>query len=133
MARKLGRRSIIIIEQPYELQLVLDVAQRLDVEAEIGFRMKLSNKGAGRWQTSGGDLAKFGLNIHEIVHCVEQLQKAEKSGWLKLLHFHIGSQITSIKAVKKALQEASRMYTELAALCPSLCFFDAGGGLGRRL
>lgn len=130
MARKLGRRSIIIIEQPYELQLVLDVAQRLDVEAEIGFRMKLSNKGAGRWQTSGGDLAKFGLNIHEIVHCVEQLQKAQKSGWLKLLHFHIGSQITSIKAVKKALQEASRMYTELAALCPSLCFFDAGGGLG---
>lgn len=130
MARKLGRHSIIIIEQPYELQLVLDVAKRLDVEAEIGFRMKLSNKGAGRWQTSGGDLAKFGLNIHEIVVCLEQLQKAGKSEWLKLLHFHIGSQITSIKAVKKALQEASRMYTELAGLCPSLCFFDAGGGLG---
>ncbi len=130
MARKLGRRSIIIIEQPYELQLVLDVTQRLDVEAEIGFRMKLSNKGAGRWQTSGGDLAKFGLNIHEIVHCLEQLQKAQKTEWLKLLHFHIGSQITSIEAVKKALQEASRMYTELAHLCSSLCFFDAGGGLG---
>lgn len=130
MARKLGRRSIIIIEQPYELQLVLDVAQRLNVEAEIGFRMKLSNKGAGRWETSGGDLAKFGLNIHEIVLCLEQLEKAQKTEWLKLLHFHIGSQITSIKAVKKALQEASRMYTELARLCPSLCFFDAGGGLG---
>lgn len=130
LARKLGRRSIIIIEQPYELQLVLDVAQRLDVEAEIGFRMKLSNKGAGRWQTSGGDLAKFGLNIHEIMLCLEQLQKAQKTDWLKLLHFHIGSQITSIKAVKKALQEASRMYTELAHLCHSLCFFDAGGGLG---
>jgi arginine decarboxylase len=130
MARKLGRRSIIIIEQPYELQLVLDVAKRLDVEAEIGFRMKLSNKGAGRWQTSGGDLAKFGLNIHEIMLCLEQLQKAQKTDWLKLLHFHIGSQITSITAVKKALQEASRMYTELARFCPSLCFFDAGGGLG---
>lgn len=130
MARKLGRRSIVIIEQPYELALVLDVAQRLNIEAEIGFRMKLSNKGAGRWQTSGGDLAKFGLNIHEIMLCLEQLQKANKRDWLKLLHFHIGSQITSIKAVKKALQEASRMYTELAALCPSLCFFDAGGGLG---
>lgn len=130
MARKLGRRSIIIIEQPYELALVIDVAQRLNVEAEIGFRMKLSNKGSGRWQTSGGDLAKFGLNIHEIVLCLEQLQKANKTDWLKLLHFHIGSQITSIKAVKKALQEASRMYTELASLCPSLCFFDAGGGLG---
>lgn len=130
MARKLGRRSIIIIEQPYELGLVLDVAQRLEVEAEIGFRMKLSNKGAGRWQTSGGDLAKFGLNIHEIVLCLEQLKKAQKTQWLKLLHFHIGSQITSIKAVKKALQEASRMYAELASLCSSLCFFDAGGGLG---
>ncbi len=130
MARKLGRRSIIIIEQPYELPLVLEVAERLNVEAEIGFRMKLSNKGSGRWQTSGGDLAKFGLNIHEIVYCVEQLQKNHKAHWLKLLHFHVGSQITSIKAVKKALQEASRMYTELASICPSLCFFDAGGGLG---
>ena len=130
MARKLGRRSIIIIEQPYELPLVLEVAERLNVEAEIGFRMKLSNKGAGRWQTSGGDLAKFGLNIHEIVHCLGQLEKAEKKNWLKLLHFHIGSQITSIKAIKKALQEASRMFSELALICPSLCFFDAGGGLG---
>lgn len=130
MARKLGRRSIIIIEQPYELALVMEVAKRLEVEAEIGFRMKLSNKGSGRWQTSGGDLAKFGLNIHEIVQCLDQLKKEHKTHWLKLLHFHIGSQITSIKAVKKALQEASRMYAELAEACPSLCFFDAGGGLG---
>lgn len=130
MARKLGRRSIIIIEQPYELALVLEVAQKLDVEGEIGFRMKLSNKGAGRWKTSSGDLAKFGLSTHEIVLCLDQLEKANKKGWLKLLHFHIGSQITSIEAVKKALAEASRMYTELAALCPSLSFLDAGGGLG---
>ncbi len=130
MARKLGRRSIIIIEQFYELQLVLEIAQRLNVEAELGFRMKLSNKGAGRWKTSSGDLAKFGLNTHEIVVCFEQLKKAGKTDWLKLLHFHIGSQITSIDAMKKALNEASRMYTELAQLCSSLCFFDAGGGLG---
>ncbi|MDP1880405.1 MAG: biosynthetic arginine decarboxylase [Parachlamydiaceae bacterium] len=130
IARKLGRRSIIIIEQPYELQVVLDVAKRLNVEAEIGFRMKLSNKGAGRWKTSGGDQAKFGLNTHEIVLCLDQLEKANKSSWLKLLHFHIGSQITTIDAVKKALSEACRMYTELSRLCPSLCFLDAGGGLG---
>lgn len=130
MARKLGRHSIIIIEQAYELQLVLDIAQRLDVEAEVGFRMKLSTKGAGRWQTSGGDMAKFGLSIHEIDKCLEQLKKANKSDWLKLLHFHIGSQITTITAIQKALQEASRMYRELATLCPSLCYFDVGGGLG---
>lgn len=130
MARKLGRRSIIIIEQAYELSLVLEVARKLNVEAEIGFRMKLSNKGAGRWKTSSGDLAKFGLTTPEIVCCLEELEKADKKEWLKLLHFHIGSQITSIEAIKKALNEASRMYTELAALCPSLCFLDAGGGLG---
>lgn len=130
MASKLGRHTVIIIEQPYELPLVLEIAQRLGIEAEIGFRMKLSNKGSGRWQTSGGDLAKFGLNTHEIVLCLEQLQKAQKMDWLKLLHFHIGSQITSIQSVKKALQEASHMYVELASICPSLCLFDAGGGLG---
>ncbi|WP_068470933.1 biosynthetic arginine decarboxylase [Candidatus Protochlamydia phocaeensis] len=130
LARKLGRRSIIIIEQPYELPLVLDIAKRLNVEAELGFRMKLSTKGSGRWKTSGGDLAKFGLNTHEIVLCLEQLQQAQKTSWLKLLHFHIGSQITSIESIKKALNEAARMYTELAQVCPSLSFFDAGGGLG---
>ena len=130
LAKKLGKRSVIIIEQLYELKLALEVAERLGVEAEVGFRMKPSSKGSGRWESSGGDLAKFGLNTHEIVLATDQLRKAEKADWLKLLHFHIGSQITSIAAIKKALREASRMYTELASLCPSLCFFDAGGGLG---
>ena len=130
LAKKLGRRSIIIIEQPYELQLVIDTANRLEVDAEIGFRMKPSNKGSGRWKTSGGDQAKFGLNADEIISCLEQLQNAHKSDWLKLLHFHIGSQITSIEAIKKALNEAARMYVELAKECTSLSFFDAGGGLG---
>lgn len=130
LGRKLGRRSIIIIEQLYELPLVLEIAQKLNIEAELGFRMKLSHCGSGRWKTSGGDLAKFGLSTHEIVQCFELLQKANKTHWLKLLHFHIGSQITSIGAIKKALSEASRMYTELSSICPSLCFFDAGGGLG---
>jgi arginine decarboxylase len=130
MARKLGRRSILIIEQFNELQIILDISQKLGIEAEIGFRMKLSTIGTGRWKTSGGDLAKFGLQVHEIVLCLEILKKVEKTNWLKLLHFHLGSQITSIEAIKKALKEASRMYTELASQCPSLCYFDAGGGLG---
>lgn len=130
LARKLGRRSIIIIEQLYELNLVIEIAQRLNVEAEIGFRMKLSNKGSGRWSTSGGENAKFGLTTDEIVTCLDQLRKANKLHWLKLLHFHIGSQITSIESIKKALSEGARMYTELAQECLSLCFFDAGGGLG---
>jgi len=130
LARKLGRRSIIIIEQFYELQLVLEIAEKLNVEAEIGFRMKLSTKGSGRWATSSGDRAKFGLGTDEIVSCLETLKADNKCSWLKLLHFHIGSQITSIESIKKALDEASRMYVELASICPSLCFFDAGGGLG---
>lgn len=130
LARKLGRRSVIIIEQLYELALVIEIAQRLNMEAEIGFRMKLSNKGTGRWSTSAGENAKFGLSTDEIVNCIDQLQRAQKIDWLKLLHFHIGSQITSIEAIKKALSEGARMYTELAKMCPGLCFFDAGGGLG---
>lgn len=129
MAIKLGRRSLIIIEQEYELKLVLDAAEQLGVEAEIGFRMKLSNKGAGKWESSGGETSKFGLFTHEIVNCLEQLEKKGKTSWLKLLHFHIGSQIPSIQSIKKALKEGARMYTELALEYPSLCFFDVGGGL----
>lgn len=129
MARKLGKRAIVIIEQPYELNLVLEMAQKLGVEAEIGFRMKLSQQGAGRWQSSGGDHAKFGLFTYEIVECLEKLKAEGKSFWLKLLHFHIGSQQTTIESIKSALNEAARMYTEIAVENPSLAFFDVGGGL----
>lgn len=129
MASKLGKRTIIIIEQLYELKLVLTAAEQLGVEAEIGIRMKLSNKGAGRWDTSGGEHSKFGLFTHEIVACLEQLESSGKKDWFKLLHFHLGSQVTTIEAIKKALNEGVRMYTELAHEYPSLCFFDVGGGL----
>ncbi len=129
MAIKLGRRALIIVEQTYELALILKVALELGVEAEIGFRMKLSHKGTGRWNSSGGEQSKFGLFTHEIVTCLEQLKAAGKTHWLKLLHFHIGSQITTIESIKKALKEGARMYTELALQYPSLMFFDVGGGL----
>lgn len=130
LGSKIGRRPIIIIEQLYELSHVLRISEKLGIEAEVGFRMKPSSKGSGRWESSGGDMAKFGLSTHEIVLALDQLKAAGKSHWLKLLHFHIGSQITAIISVQKALREATRMYTELAKLCPSLCYFDAGGGLG---
>lgn len=129
MAKKLGRRVIIIIEQVYELKLVHECAEKLKIDAEVGFRMKLSNKGSGRWQSSGGENAKFGLSTQEIVECLEQLKNLDKTHWLKLLHFHIGSQITSIESIKKALHEGARVFVELAKICPSLEFFDAGGGL----
>jgi arginine decarboxylase len=129
MSTKLGRRTLIIIEQAYELNLVLEAAEKFGIEAQIGFRMKLSSTGSGRWKSSGGAHSKFGLLSHEIISCIEILKAKNKAHWVKLLHFHIGSQITTIESIKKALKEASRMYTELAAIVPSLCFFDVGGGL----
>jgi arginine decarboxylase len=129
MACKLGKRTLIIIEQTYELKLVLDIAEKLGVEAELGFRMKLSHKGTGKWKSSGGEHSKFGLFSHEIMSCIEQLKSQKKTHWLKLLHFHIGSQITTIDSIKKALNEGARVYTELASLYPKLTFFDVGGGL----
>ncbi len=129
MARKLGKRAIIIIEQPYELKLVLEMALKLSVEPEIGFRMKIASPGAGRWQSSSGDHAKFGLFTYEIVECMQTLKVKGKEQWLKLLHFHIGSQQTTIESIKSALNEASRMYTEIAKNYPTLSFFDVGGGL----
>lgn len=130
LATKIDRRSIIIIEQFYELQLVIDIAQKLNIEPEIGFRMRPFNKGSGRWSSSGGDMAKFGLGAHEIDLGIAQLKLQNKTHWVKLLHYHIGSQIPTIATIKKTLSEAARMYTEIAKECPQICFFDAGGGLG---
>lgn len=129
LGRKLGRRSIIIVEQFYELQEVLNIAARLGVEAEIGFRIKPSTKGSGMWISSSGDQAKFGLNTQELLTAIEVLKEAKKLDWVKLMHFHIGSQIPSIAAFKKVLKEATRMYAEIATFCPNICFFDVGGGL----
>lgn len=129
LGRKFGRRSIIIVEQFYELNEVLKIASQLNVEAEIGFRMKPSTKGSGLWVSSSGDCAKFGLNTTQIIAGIEILNEQGKLDWLKLLHFHVGSQIPAINAFKKVLKEATRMYVELAALAPSLSILDIGGGL----
>lgn len=129
MAKKLGRHTLIIIEQFYELKLVLDAAEKLGVEADIGFRMKLSSTGSGRWKSSGGEFSKFGLFAHEIVACSEVLHKQDKGHWVKLLHYHLGSQVTTIESIKKVLKESAKMYTELSALHPSMKYFDVGGGL----
>jgi arginine decarboxylase len=129
MARKIGRRSIVIVEQLHELEQVMSVSKQLGVEPEIGIRMKPMTRGAGRWESSGGDSAKFGLTTSEIMTAIEILKNSGHTDWLKLLHFHVGSQITAIGAVKRVLRETTRMFTEIAKLCPSLCMFDVGGGL----
>lgn len=131
LASRLRGHVIVVVEKPSELPLIARVADRLGIEPSIGIRMKLSAKGSGKWQESGGDHAKFGLTAGEIVEAVEELRSHDRLHCLKLLHFHLGSQITAIRSVKDALREATRMYTELRKLgCEGLAFFDVGGGLG---
>jgi arginine decarboxylase len=130
MGRKLGYRTIIIIEQPYELPQVFDIAERLSTEAEIGVRIKPSARGEGLWASSSGEKAKFGLTTQELLRAVTQLREAGKSDWLRLLHFHVGSQIPSIISYRRVLKEAARTFVEVSRLCPSITLFDVGGGLG---
>jgi len=128
LSRTLGRRAIIVVEQASELDSILRISAQLGAEAEIGFRLKPSFKGI-YGPSLLSDKSKFGLTAHEIVQGVETLKKAGKLEALKLLHFHMGTQVTSIVAIKKVLREATRTYVELAKLCKGLCFFDVGGGL----
>ncbi len=130
LARKLGRNCIVVVEKSDEVDLVLDVSEKLGIEPVIGVRCKLGSKGTGRWQSSAGDRAKFGLTITEIVELVTKLKSKGKLGILQLLHFHIGSQISAIRAIKAAMREATRVYTELARMGAPMRYMDVGGGLG---
>jgi len=130
LAQKIGRRIIPVVERFSELQLILDYAEKLGVRPRIGMRVKLAARGSGRWQSSGGFRSKFGLTASEIVKGLEVLQGRGMEDCLQLLHFHQGSQITNIRHIKAALNEASRIYTELAKRGAGLAYIDVGGGLG---
>ncbi|MEZ4236606.1 MAG: biosynthetic arginine decarboxylase [Myxococcota bacterium] len=130
LARKLGRNCIIVVEKIEELALIQELARELDLRPVVGIRAKLTAKGSGRWQGSVGDRAKFGLTVREVVQVVHLLRDADMLDCLQLLHFHIGSQVTSIRAFNTALREACRLYTELVRLGANMRYFDVGGGLG---
>lgn len=130
MGRKLGRRVLIVIEKITELPLLLKMAEEMKVEPMIGLRAKLSTRGSGRWENSGGDLAKFGLTVPEIMQAVGLLKKHRKKRWLKLFHFHVGSQITDIRLIKESVREGARLYAKLFQMGFKLEYFDVGGGLG---
>lgn len=130
MSRKVGRRPVIIIEKFSELSLVLRIAAKLGIEPEIGFRIRNSAKGAGRWERSGGERAKFGLTVGEILQCVNELRERDMLSCVKLVHSHIGSQLTSIAALRVAIKELTQIYVQLRRICPNLSFIDVGGGLG---
>ncbi|MGL6338396.1 MAG: biosynthetic arginine decarboxylase [Waterburya sp.] len=129
LAIKLGQKPIIIIEQPQELDLVLEISQELEIEPILGVRAKLDSKGIGRWGNSTGDRAKFGLTITEILQVVRKLETAGKLDCLQLLHFHIGSQISAIGVIKNAIREASQIYVQLVKLGANMRYLDVGGGL----
>jgi len=130
MAQKIGRLVIPVIEKYTELELILSVAERIGVRPHIGMRVKLAAKGAGRWQSSGGYRSKFGLTVTEVLRALDHLHSVGMADCFKLLHFHLGSQITNIRHVKGALIEAARIYTDLAGRGAALEYLDVGGGLG---
>lgn len=130
LAIKLGQTPIIVLEQVEEVDLVIEANLQLGIKPILGVRAKLSTQGMGRWGTSSGDRAKFGLSIPEIIQAVDKLRAADLLDSLQLLHFHIGSQISAIHVIKDAIQEASQIYVELAALGANMKYLDVGGGLG---
>ena len=127
---KLGKRVIMVVEKLEELRHIISISKQLGVEPLIGIRARLLSKGAGKWAESGGENAKFGLSTAEILAAVEMLRAENLSHCLKLLHFHIGSQVPDILTVKKAVQEATRFYAKLRKMNFNIEFLDVGGGLG---
>lgn len=130
LAQKMGRRIFLVVEKLNELRLIASLAKRIGVSPNIGIRIKLSSSGSGKWEESGGDQSKFGLNSSELLEAVDFLQKCKMTECLKLIHFHIGSQITKIRRIKNALREATQFYVQLCKMGFSLDFIDIGGGLG---
>lgn len=130
LAQKMGRRIYIVIEKLPELETIIQISKKLKITPNIGIRIKLASTGAGKWETSGGDNSKFGLNSTELLKALEILKDSKMEGALKLLHFHIGSQITKIRKIKNALREASHFYVQIHRMGFEPSFVDIGGGLG---
>ena len=130
LAQKMGRRIFLVVEKLNELHLIARLAKRIGVRPNIGIRIKLSSSGSGKWEESGGDHSKFGLNSSELLEAVDALAKYKMEDCLKLIHFHIGSQITKIRRIKNALREATQFYVQLTKMGFSNDFIDIGGGLG---
>ena len=130
LAQKMGKRIFIVIEKLNELKLVVSTAKRLKVTPNIGIRIKLASVGSGKWEESGGDVSKFGLNSSELLEALDILEKKDMKDCLRLIHFHIGSQVTKIRRIKNALREASQFYVQLRSIGYHVDFVDIGGGLG---
>ena len=130
IGRRLGLETYIVIEKPTELRLVMEEAAALDVEPVLGVRMRLASLGAGKWQNSGGEKSKFGLSPRQLLDLWKTLRDSGRSDCLKLLHFHMGSQISNVRDIANGMREATRYFVELSRLGAKIDHVDVGGGLG---
>ena len=130
LAQKMGRRIFLVVEKLNELKLIASISKRLKIRPNIGIRIKLASSGSGKWEESGGDVSKFGLNSSELLEALDILEKNKMQDCLHLIHFHIGSQVTKIRRIKNALREASQFNVQLHNMGFNIDFVDIGGGLG---
>jgi arginine decarboxylase len=130
LAQKMGKRIFIVVEKLNELKLVAELSKKMKIRPNIGIRIKLASAGSGKWEDSGGDGSKFGLSSSELLEALDFMEKNKLDDCLKLIHFHIGSQVTKIRRIKNALREASQFYVQLRNLGYDIDFVDIGGGLG---
>ena len=126
----MGKRVVVVVEGPDELETFIELAKRQTIVPEVGLRVRLYAKGAGKWEKSSGDSSKFGLTTTEVLNCLALLEAANLQDRLAMLHFHIGSQITEIKRFKNAIKEASRVYAKVCKMGYSPAFLNIGGGVG---
>ena len=130
LAQKLGKRVFIVVEKLNEIDIIARAAKRLKVSPNIGIRIKLASSGSGKWAESGGDASKFGLTPSELLDALKRLDAAGLHDSVRLIHFHIGSQITKIRRIQNALTEAGQYYANLRKMGYNIEFIDCGGGLG---
>ena len=130
LAQKMGKRIFIVVEKLNELDLIAKAAKKLNVKPNLGIRIKLASSGSGKWAESGGDASKFGLTSSELLQALQKLDDNGLHDCLKLIHFHIGSQITKIRRIQTALREAAQFYVNLHKMGYNVEFVDCGGGLG---
>ncbi|MFT0314529.1 biosynthetic arginine decarboxylase [Bacteroides thetaiotaomicron] len=130
LAQKMGKRIFLVVEKMNELKLIAKMAKLLNVQPNIGIRIKLASSGSGKWEESGGDASKFGLTSSELLEALDFMESKGLKDCLKLIHFHIGSQVTKIRRIKTALREASQFYVQLHSMGFNVEFVDIGGGLG---
>ena len=130
LAQKMGKNIFLVVEKLNELKLIIELAERHKVKPNIGIRIKLASSGSGKWEESGGDQSKFGLNASELLNSIDILKNNDLLDCFRFIHFHLGSQITKIRKIKNALREVAQFYIQLKKMNCNIEFVDIGGGLG---